>query len=89
MPTIVADLERLPGCCGIKVFLGSSTGTLLIPDDATLKRLLAHGTRRVAIHSEDEYRAQGTRRASASRAIPRPTRSGATRTRRSGDQTAI
>ncbi len=52
----IADLERLPGCCGIKVFLGSSTGTLLIPDDATLKRLLAHGTRRVAIHSEDEYR---------------------------------
>ena len=52
----VGELERLPGCCGIKVFLGSSTGTLLIPDDATLKRLLAHGTRRVAIHSEDEYR---------------------------------
>ena len=52
----IAELERLPGCCGIKVFLGSSTGTLLIPDDATLKRLLAHGTRRVAIHSEDEYR---------------------------------
>ena len=52
----VGELERLPGCCGIKVFLGSSTGTLLIPDDATLGRLLAHGTRRVAIHSEDEYR---------------------------------
>jgi dihydroorotase len=52
----VGELERLPGCCGIKVFLGSSTGTLLIPDDETLRRLLAHGTRRVSIHSEDEYR---------------------------------
>ncbi|QXQ07862.1 dihydroorotase [Sphingosinicellaceae bacterium] len=49
-------LEKLPGCCGIKVFMGASTGDLLVSDDATLARVLASGNRRVAIHAEDEYR---------------------------------
>lgn len=54
-----ADLvqwERTPGCCGIKVFMGASTGDLLVPDDETLARVLASGSRRVAIHSEDNAR---------------------------------
>ena len=50
------DLERLPGCCGVKVFMGASTGTLLVPDDPTLDRILAHGARRMAVHCEDEDR---------------------------------
>ncbi len=54
-------LERLPGCCGIKVFMGASTGNLLVPDDATLARVLAAGRRRVAIHAEDEPRMQARR----------------------------
>lgn len=49
-------LEMLPGCCGIKVFMGASTGDLLVSDDPTLARVLASGHRRVAIHAEDEYR---------------------------------
>ena len=49
-------LERLPGCSGVKVFMGSSTGSLLVETDALLKDVLAHGSRRVAIHSEDETR---------------------------------
>jgi dihydroorotase len=49
-------LERLAGCCGIKVFLGSSTGGLLIDDDSMLLRLLTSGHRRVAVHAEDESR---------------------------------
>ncbi len=49
-------LERLPGCCGVKIFMGSSTGDLLVEDDDSLRRILASGNRRVAIHSEDEYR---------------------------------
>jgi len=49
-------LERLPGCCGVKVFMGASTGTLLVPDDPTLDRILAHGVRRMAVHCEDEER---------------------------------
>ncbi len=49
-------LEKLKGCCGIKVFMGSSTGNLLTEDDATLQHILEHGIRRVAIHAEDEPR---------------------------------
>lgn len=50
------ELERLPGCCGVKMFMGSSTGNLLVPDDENVRRVLSHGVRRVAVHSEDEYR---------------------------------
>jgi dihydroorotase len=49
-------LERLPGCCGVKVFMGSSTGSLLVPDDATLGRVLDSVSRRMAVHCEDEQR---------------------------------
>ena len=52
----LAELERLPGCCGVKVFMGASTGNLLVPDDETLDRVLASGRRRVAVHAEDEPR---------------------------------
>jgi dihydroorotase len=52
----LAELERLPGASGIKIFMGSSTGTLLVADDDTLLKALRDGTRRVAIHAEDEYR---------------------------------
>ena len=52
----LAQWERLPGCAGIKVFMGSSTGNLLVSDDETLARVLAQGFRRVAVHCEDEYR---------------------------------
>jgi len=52
----LAALERLPGCCGVKMFMGSSTGTLLVADDPTISRVLASGTRRMAVHSEDEDR---------------------------------
>ena len=50
----LAELERLPGCCGVKVFMGSSTGSLLVADDLDLREVLEHGRRRVAVHSEDE-----------------------------------
>ncbi|HXQ12008.1 MAG TPA: dihydroorotase [Caulobacteraceae bacterium] len=52
----LGELERLPGCCGVKVFMGSSTGTLLIADDAGLQRVLAAIRRRAAFHSEDDAR---------------------------------
>jgi dihydroorotase len=48
--------ENTPGCCGVKVFMGASTGDLLVWDDANLRRVLASGRRRVAIHAEDEPR---------------------------------
>ncbi|MEZ5963440.1 MAG: dihydroorotase [Planctomycetota bacterium] len=52
----LGEWETLPGCCGVKVFMGSSTGDLLVPDDETLGRVLRSGTRRVAVHAEDEPR---------------------------------
>jgi len=52
----LAAYELTPGCCGIKVFMGASTGDLLVWDDETLERVLRSGRRRVAIHAEDEAR---------------------------------
>ncbi len=52
----VADYEQLPGCAGIKVFMGSSTGKLLIPDDAGLRAILENIRRRASFHAEDEPR---------------------------------
>ncbi len=52
----LGDWENDPGCVGIKVFMGSSTGNLLVPDDPTLERVLRSGARRVAVHSEHEPR---------------------------------
>jgi dihydroorotase len=52
----LGELERLPGCCGIKVFMGASTGTLLVQDDEGVEQVLRHVHRRAAFHSEDEYR---------------------------------
>jgi dihydroorotase len=40
----------------VKIFMGSSTGSLLVADDETLEHVLRRGRRRVAIHSEDEAR---------------------------------
>ena len=48
------ELERLPGAAGIKVFMGSSTGSLLVEDDAGVKAILSAIRRRAAFHSEDE-----------------------------------
>lgn len=50
----VAELERLPGAAGIKVFMGSSTGDLLVEDDAGVAEILKRTRRRAAFHSEDE-----------------------------------
>ncbi|ALE03993.1 dihydroorotase [Bartonella ancashensis] len=52
----LAELERLPGSAGIKVFMGSSTGDLLVDDDESVRLILQHARRRVAFHSEDEVR---------------------------------
>ncbi|HZY66940.1 MAG TPA: dihydroorotase [Devosia sp.] len=50
------ELERLPGCAGVKVFMGSSTGSLLVADDSGVGNILRVISRRAAFHSEDEYR---------------------------------
>ncbi|MEQ3710968.1 MAG: dihydroorotase [Tateyamaria sp.] len=48
-------LEKLPGCADVKVFMGSSTGSLLVQDDDGVEAILNAITRRAAFHSEDEY----------------------------------
>ena len=52
----LAELERLPGTAGVKIFMGASTGDLLVAEDSSLAEVLASGHRRVAIHAEDEAR---------------------------------
>ncbi len=52
----IAELERLPGAAGIKVFMGSSTGRLLVADNAGVLAILKRIRRRAAFHSEDEAR---------------------------------
>lgn len=53
---ILSQLEKIPGCCGVKVFMGSSTGALLAAQDDVILKILQNGTRRVALHAEDEER---------------------------------
>jgi dihydroorotase len=57
----LGELERLEGCAGVKVFMGSSTGTLLVDDEPTLNRVFMSIRRRAAFHSEDETRLQQRR----------------------------
>ncbi len=57
----LALFEQQPGVAAIKVFAGSSTGDLMIEDDAGIEAVLRSGHRRVAFHSEDEYRLQARR----------------------------
>jgi len=67
------ELERLPGAAGVKVFMGSSTGSLLVEDDAGVRAILAAIRRRAAFHSEDEFRLrerQGERIAGDPRSHP-------------------
>ncbi|GAC1347731.1 MAG: dihydroorotase [Acetobacteraceae bacterium] len=57
----LASLELERGICGIKVFAGSSTGDLMVEDDASLEQVMRSGRRRISYHSEDEYRLQARR----------------------------
>jgi dihydroorotase len=40
--------------CGLKAFLGSSTGNMLVDDPVTLERLFSNAHMLLAIHAEDE-----------------------------------
>lgn len=58
---VLPEMERMLGCCGVKVFMGASTGTLLVKDDEGVERVLNAINRRAAFHSEDEYRLEERR----------------------------
>jgi len=50
----LADLKNLEGCCGIKLFAGSSTGNLLVADEKDIETVFQNCSKVVAVHSEDE-----------------------------------
>ena len=50
----LADLKNLEGCCGIKLFAGSSTGNLLVADEKDIEMVFQNSSKVVAVHSEDE-----------------------------------
>ncbi|MGE0251958.1 MAG: dihydroorotase [Dongiaceae bacterium] len=52
----LGELERLPGCAGVKVYMGSTTGSLLVSEDPMVEGVLRHTKRLVAFHAEDEPR---------------------------------
>ena len=53
----IPALERLEGAAGIKVFMGSSTGDLLVDDERFARRASSPSiSRRAAFHAEDEAR---------------------------------
>jgi dihydroorotase len=64
------EVNRAAPACGIKIFMGSSTGTLLVDRDQDLERLFAAGTRLIAVHAEDEARIRTRRRRYAGRTDP-------------------
>lgn len=59
--SLLAEMEAMPGCCGVKVFMGASTGDLLVKDDKGVEDVLRAICRRAAFHSEDEYRLEDRR----------------------------
>lgn len=52
----LAELEVAEGTPGVKVFVGSSTGSLLVPDDDHIRKVFEAGNYRTPIHSEDAFR---------------------------------
>ncbi len=53
-PTNLDELNRVRNVCGIKVFMGSSTGDLLVSDEKDLETIFSRGSRLIAVHAESE-----------------------------------
>ena len=50
----LSDLQGLEGCCGIKLFAGSSTGNLLVEREEDIEKVFQNSSKIVSVHSEDE-----------------------------------
>ena len=50
----LANLKDLEGCCGVKLFAGSSTGNLLVDKEEDIEKVFEHTSKIVSVHSEDE-----------------------------------
>ena len=69
-PDNLDALNNVTPACGIKIFMGSSTGTLLVNRPEDLERIFANGTRLIAVHAEDENRINARRAQFAGRTDP-------------------
>jgi len=69
-PDNLEALNSVAPACGIKIFMGSSTGTLLVNRPEDLERIFANGTRLIAVHAEDETRINARRAQFAGRTDP-------------------
>jgi dihydroorotase len=68
--TNLDELNTASPTCGIKIFMGASTGDLLVDDPADLERIFANGERLIAVHAESEKRIQERRAMLAERRDP-------------------
>ena len=50
----LSELKNLEGCCGVKLFAGSSTGTLLVHKEEDIEKVFKFTSKIVSVHSEDE-----------------------------------
>ena len=69
-PDNLEALNTARSACGIKIFMGSSTGSLLVNRPEDLERIFANGTRLIAVHAEDEARIHMRRAQFAGRSDP-------------------
>lgn len=52
--TELDEVRKMPGVCGVKIFMGSSTGSLLLSEDSEIEKVMARVSCPIAVHSEDE-----------------------------------
>ena len=50
----IKKVEKEDGCCGIKVFVGVSTGTLLVENYSDIKKIMKSTKKMISFHSEDQ-----------------------------------
>ena len=50
----LSELKDLEGCCGIKLFAGSSTGNLLVNKEEDIEKVFQNSSKIVSVHSEEE-----------------------------------
>ena len=60
-PDNLDEINRASPACGIKIFMGASTGSLLVDKAEDLERIFANGSRLIAVHAEDEARIRARR----------------------------
>ena len=60
-PDNLAELNAVKNVCGIKIFMGASTGDLLVDDPVALENIFANGSKLIAVHAEDESILQANR----------------------------